>query len=520
MMYSILIVDDERIIREGIAGVLPWKELGIGRVDTAKSGSEALKIMEHHVPDIMITDIRMAEIDGLTLVSKINEIKPGLRIIVLTGYNNFEYVQQCCKMDVHDYLLKPVDEDELAKTIKNQVEILEEKHSLHQKRRILSRAEGLAEQIKLEHAMRHILHGRAAAVQLERLLEEYQIGRNQQLRVALICPIVDDKEEWSQHYELLNLSVKNTCIELFDSNQKGITFEDDEKNIVLAIFNLNSTDESVAQVEQLNTFLKEEYEIRQKVFLGSEVTGLAQMNISYNDARILLGDSRTFEPIVQSRHSQMRLKLFYESFQEIKKTIEDNLGDADRAVRALQACTQAAESYNLSSVLMKKVVFELLSGVYFTYIQETGKQSDHRLSHLMAALSDGKREDIYHVAEEFLLTLLCSDEAGLHNTVMEAKRYIKEHLDEELSVSQLAAMLYVTPSYFSKLFKKNIGEGCNNYIVRKRMERAQSLLLTTTMRIGKIAVLTGYKDVNYFSLAFKKYAGCSPMEYREKKTEY
>ena len=99
--------------------------------------------------------------------------------------------------------------------------------------------------------------------------------------------------------------------------------------------------------------------------------------------------------------------------------------------------------------------------------------------------------------------------------VARAKSYIKQHLEEDISVTQLAQQFYVAPSYFSKLFKKNTGEGCNNYIIRKRMEKAQSLLSSTNMKTGKIADLCGYKDVNYFSLAFKKYSGQSPLEYRE-----
>ena len=268
-MYRIIIVDDEKIIRNGIACVLPWKEMGIGEVYTAASGLEALEIMEAHSIDLMITDIQMAEMDGLTLVEKINETNPGMRIIVLTGYDNFEYVQKCCKMEVHDYLLKPVDEVELEDTIRKQIEAIRKNEVSARKQRVLSRAKGIEEQMKIEYAMQNLLEDKGEEIRW--ILEEYHIQENQPMQAAVIAPIVYDSESWSRHYELLNLSIKNTCIEMFDFNREGITFEDCKKNIVVILFNGNEFEESMQRVENLSSYLKEEYGIRQQVLLGSEV---------------------------------------------------------------------------------------------------------------------------------------------------------------------------------------------------------------------------------------------------------
>lgn len=514
-MYRIIIVDDEKIIRNGIAKILPWEQMGIGEVFTAESGLEALEIMDAHAIDIMITDIQMAEMDGLSLVEKINETNPGMRIIVLTGYSNFEYVQKCCKMDVHDYLLKPVDEVELEQTVRRQVEAIQKREVSILKKRILSRAEGTVEQMKIEHAMQNLLSGKCENDKLQWLLEEYKITENQSLQAAIIAPIVYDSESWSQHYELLNLSIKNACIEMFDYNREGITFEDEKKNIVLVLFNGNEFEESVEQVEALSAYLKEEYAIRQQVLLGNEVEGLKQLYISYNDANLLLKEPLEEGKIRQTQKSELRLRLFYDIFRELKKNIETNIGDFDKAERAMQAFCQAIQSYNLSHSLMKRTCFEMASSIYFSYLMETNESPDNRLNEFLKALQGCSKEDVGPITLQFVTRLLSPGEEKVHEVIIQAKTYIKEHLEEEISVTQLARQFYVTPSYFSKLFKKNIGEGCNNYIVRKRMEKAQSLLLSTNMKIGKIADLCGYKDVNYFSLAFKKYTRQSPLEYRE-----
>ena len=145
----------------------------------------------------------------------------------------------------------------------------------------------------------------------------------------------------------------------------------------------------------------------------------------------------------------------------------------------------------------------------------TNDGADSNLNEFATVLQGCERKNVAEITRMFVSKLLLPGEEKVHEVVARAKSYIKQHLEEDISVTQLAQQFYVAPSYFSKLFKKNTGEGCNNYIIRKRMEKAQSLLSSTNMKTGKIADLCGYKDVNYFSLAFKKYSGQSPLEYRE-----
>lgn len=108
------------------------------------------------------------------------------------------------------------------------------------------------------------------------------------------------------------------------------------------------------------------------------------------------------------------------------------------------------------------------------------------------------------------------EEEDANEMISSIKRYIKMHLAEEINVSKLSEIFYLSPNYFSRIFKKTSGEGCNEYIVRKRMEKAKILLETTNIKVVRIAADVGYKDTNYFSLTFKKNIGVSPLQYREK----
>jgi two-component system response regulator YesN len=125
-MYKILIVDDEKMIRMGIKQVIPWNSIGIDEVYIAASGNEALELIREHKPDIMMTDISMTEMTGLNLIEEAHKIISDIRILVLTGYDDFEYARACLRMNVQDFHLKPIDEEVLTESIRRQVECIKE----------------------------------------------------------------------------------------------------------------------------------------------------------------------------------------------------------------------------------------------------------------------------------------------------------------------------------------------------------------------------------------------------------
>lgn len=149
-MYKILIVDDERMIRLGIERTIDWKNLNIGEVYTASSAREAMEMINQHKPDILITDISMTEMSGLDLVESIRKREISMRIIILTGYDRFEYARQALQLQVHDFLLKPIDEQELTESIRMQVQKIEEMEEERQRILNIKRTEGVYQQEYLE----------------------------------------------------------------------------------------------------------------------------------------------------------------------------------------------------------------------------------------------------------------------------------------------------------------------------------------------------------------------------------
>ncbi|HCW54354.1 MAG TPA: DNA-binding response regulator [Clostridium sp.] len=516
-MYNVIVVDDEEMIRKGIIKVIHWEKLGVGQIFEAASGESAIDIINHNKIDILITDICMSGMNGLTLVSKINETNKDIRIIVLTGYDTFEYAQRCCKMNVYDYIMKPVDEDELEKVIGKIILELEHENENIENEKIKTRALGLKEQIYIDQIMNGILMNKIDREKIQRLLLQYKYFDDKPIQVAVLKTILDDNKIWKQYYELMNLNIKNSCVEMFDYRHEGITFEDYNKNIVIVVFADKHFKEISDRVGVLIKYIEAEYNIKQKVILGSIVHNIYEMKISYNDSIENIQNIDDVSLIIQNKKVKNNMESYREVFNRIEKNIIDKMNDVDKIILELNKFNAIAEAYNLSVSMLKKSCFELASTVYYEHCMDTNDFNNKNINSLMVSLQACEREESFDLLRKFILDLLYEDKSENNEIVKNAKIYVREHLKDDISVNDIAASMFINTNYFSRLFKKITGEGCNNYITRKRLEKAKLLLEATNIKIGNIASAVGYKDTNYFSLTFKKQTGLSPKEFREKR---
>lgn len=515
-MYKLLIVDDEKMIRMGIKNGIDWDSLGIEEVFAAASAKEAMSVIEREYPQIMLTDISMREISGLTLIEKIRESysEEDMRILVLTGYDRFDYARECVKLGVQNFLLKPVDEEELMKNVREQIEALDKAKSQREQERASLRAKGARQQAAVEYFMRDLIHQRISSE--EQYPEELMSERKRPMQIAILLPEVYMDKEKKSDRDLQQLTIKNLCMDMVDSRRAGFTFADDDGKIIIALYTEGMERNITEQVEELNEVLENECDIKPRVVLGSEAASMEGLFVSYNDALYLLEQERKgFREIIMQSSEQNREQLIQDIFREFRQALVVNIADGNRVMNIYEKFTQATRSYNLSRTQVQKWCFDIASGVYFAYITETGETVDNRVESLMKALVGAEKEETLEMTSMFIQKLVFREEQEKHEIVSMAKRYIDGHLESELSVAKLAEMYYVSSNYFSRLFKKVTGEGCNEYIVKKRIEKSKILLETTTIKAGKIALMVGYNDTNYFSLAFKKHTGMSPTKYRE-----
>lgn len=517
-MYKVLIVDDEKMIRMGMRKAIPWNTFGIEDVFVAKSAEEALDIVREHKPEIMITDIKMGAMSGLDLIDSAKKFVPQIRVLVLTGYDKFEYARQCIRLKVHDFFLKPIDEKVLIDAVKRQVAFLEENQIDKLTDINENRANAVTEQMNIEKFMRDLIHNRIfqQAKQISDFCEKYTFKADQQMQVAIIVPMLCiDSGSGDKHF--IALSIKNICIGMVDAQNRGLTFMDDYGRIVIAYF-LNRQKGSIMEwIQELNGILRDEYSEKLKVAVGNPVAGLKLLSMSYNDAvQLLQCEREEYNEIIQTENAQRSDHLFREVFADINNSMCANIGDSEKVLYIFDQFCRVTGSYNLSDSYTRRCCLELVTSTYYTFVCNSCMEADPWISSFMNSIMDVNGEELFELTRQYLLKMTGEkEEQNAHAIIDKSKRYIKEHLSDELSVSNIASFLYLTPNYFSRLFKKATGEGCNEYIVRKRIEKAKVLLETTNFPTGRIAIMVGYRDTNYFSLAIKKSTGKSPKNYRE-----
>lgn len=526
-MYKVLIVDDEQMIRMGIKEGLDWKKLGVGEVYTAACAREAIRVIETHKPELMITDISMSEMTGLDLIREIRNRELNMRILVLTGYDSFSYARQCLRMQVQNFLLKPVDEEELSENIRQQVEYLDETRRQEELDQSQMRAEGSRQQAELERVMQRFISRESEDA--AEVVSICGLDSQRKMQTALLVPDMNVNCGDEERYFRLT-TLKNICMGLVDSRGEGITFPDSSGRLVVVMYLKDGRDDITEQMDEIKAILEDENDARIHIVLGSVAPGLEELYLSYNDAVWLLESEQAefsepekarYDSILRPGQTKDMQNIFRDVFEEFKKAMVENTSNCEYVLHVFERFRRAADAYNVSDNSLKRLCFELASAVMFSYSMNTGETQEHLLEGMNRALLGSGREETLNVTGGFLNSLLGNGSSGKESNeiVSRAKSFISEHLGENLSVATLAEKFYVSPNYFSRLFKRVEGEGCNEYIVRKRIEKSKTLLETTTMKTGRIAMAVGYNDTNYFSIAFKKHTGVSPTKYREQYRE-
>ena len=520
-MFKVLIVDDEKMIRLGMQKAIPWKDLEVSEIHVAKSGDEALSLIREHRPDIMITDIKMDGMTGLELIGQALACIPDMRILVLTGYDDFEYARRCIKLKVHDFFLKPIDETALMDAVRKQIAALRESRTDAREDVHAIRAHAVVEQMKIDSFLSSLVCDGMMVddAQTHDFCVRYQVDRDQQIQVAVLVPTLRENHD-ALHIDYNTLTIRNICIGMVDAQKRGLTFLDDQGRITIAFFYNAKQRDVLEWVQELNGILRDEFGKAPKVIIGKVVSGLDHLRDSYQDAvRLLMDGMEQFDDIVLSNAVRNRGMIFREVFEEMKLAVAEHIADTEGVLRVFGRYCQAVESYHLSTPYIRKCCFDLSSAAYYAAVMSNHREVDARLVTLLHGLANLDVDEMLEMTRVFLTKLTRRDEAHqLHEIVEKAKAHILTHLGENLSVADIAATLFVTPNYLSRLFKKTTGEGCNEFIIRHRMERAKCLLATTNLKISKIASLVGYQDTNYFSMAIKKSTDMSPSKYRSAMT--
>ena len=512
-LYRVLLVDDEEDIREGISRKMDWLGLGFSLVGEAANGQDALELAESLRPDVILTDIKMPFMDGLELCRILTDRLPAARFVVFSGFDAFEYAKQAIQMNVVEYILKPINADELSAVLRRLKDQLDRERAERRNVELLRSRymENLPVLRELFYA--NLLDGRiepgtererAAHLDIDLQGEEWAVG---------LAYIGSDRRDalstLSVQKDRCKLSLYNDWVAVIVSLTESFTIYDLIRvldrvcTLAASYLGLTLTVGVGAPCKELSGMARSAAEARTALEYRSMV-GRGQV-IYIGDLEPDGGQVLTFE---EADERTLTAAVRLGSEQEVR--------DAAAALAGkIREANPSAGQYNL---FLMELVTHLMkmtrrSGVGVEEVFGTGFSLPIQDSALPSL------EELEGWCAERYLRLWTlirrrqTDSAG--QTVETAKEYIRQHYAEsDLSVEKLCAYLHLSSTYFSTLFKRETGTSFTAYVTTVRMEAAAEAIRGTEEKTYLIAQRCGYEDPNYFSYVFKRHFGVTPTKYR------
>ena len=538
-MLKVFLVEDEVVMRNGIKNNIPWEQEGFEFVGEASDGELAYPLIKKEKPDILITDIRMPFMDGLELSRLVKKELPQIKIIILSGYNEFDYAKTAINIGVTDYLLKPISSAKLLEAVKKVADMIEKEQD---NARLIKRYEKEMEENILQE--KHKLWGALASNRLStmELLEKGQrleIDFTASAYQVFLFKLMQEGDSTGCSEELNRASEKVN--ELAGSWEHVLSFDRSPEGWAFLI-------KGESEEEVQSTYLETRKELLELVDsypkveyfggIGNVVHRIGDIQTSYKEAARAFS-SRFFLDANQIADSAEMVKMQTEQDGKIdvskmlSKKREHELverflknGTTEEVDSFLDELFQNIGEQNCKSLLYRQyVVMDLFfcATDFLGNLEMTTESLPEECRDINQIVEKaGNAENLrYQIGILFTETMQLRDSHSkkkYSKLLEDARAFIDENYKhDEMSLNTVAAQVNISPSYFSTIFSSEMGQTFVEYLTHVRLEKAKELLMCSNMRTAEIGYEVGYKDSHYFSYIFKKVVGCSPKEYRNRK---
>jgi two-component system response regulator YesN len=516
----VIIADDEPRIRKALVEIIDWESLGFEVCATAHDGQDALEKIEQNGCDLLVTDIRMPRLSGLDLIRRLREDARPLKIIILSGYEDKEYLRSAIQFSVESYLLKPINPDELYSILGNTAESLDRELS---ERRFVSRG---IQSLK-DNTFSRFLRNEIRASEFRNKLDSLGLSRfmtwsdygcgilrfyQREETAELFRPLHTDETE---ERELLPFTGRR-----LPEGGSSLVFRDTEGHVVLfysSSFPLEEFFRSYARE------VERRFDTAVILVSGGMAERPEELVGAYEKARqmqhyaLIHRGSRLYLPSDTEEYLGRERPAAAVDFQQITRFLREN--DPDGLKALVTECMETEEGRSLPE--LRQTVVDFMFGIVSS-IREQEQDLDGILEALEISLETisacGSSAELLNSTLElcdrafaFLERTLYSDYSQL---VREIVGYIHSHYGEGISLKYLAREMGLTSSYMGQIFRKDTGVGFSEFVNRYRIEQSCLLLKDTNLKISEIARQTGFQDVHYFLKIFKKYRDQSPSEFR------
>jgi two-component system response regulator YesN len=530
-----IIIDDEKHVREAIKLLVPWQELGIVDILEAQDGQEARDLIIEHKPQIIFTDMMMPLMDGLRLLEWLQSNYPSGKTIVISGFDDFQLVRHTVQYGGIDYILKPIDADQLQAAVHKAVECWtqEEEERLRQLQRNIEMNQ--IRPVYWDKVLSNFImepHGFEAAA--EALGREFGLDRHMhecQLAIISLDTMSGSlKRKFASNLDLLFFSLTNICNEFLQNPAQGIAYRywNREDEIIVLLYGAGPAEELLSDIGRgIWTAIKGSLDIgisRTQPFPLGLPAAYKQAKTALRHRNLLSKEKQIHryqeQPAAQppalaftDYAEPIRLSVRSGSAAEIRKSVEAWMAAlAKLATISIEELEHWRHEYTVARSRWLIEWFgdrqpELDTGStaspFLLPLDDEGKLS---LALWKEQLTNGLIE---------LSKRMLEHQQQDNNTIFEIAKYIQNHYHQDITLLEIAHHFYLSREYISRKFKQQFQVNVSDYISQLRVDKAKLLLLNPHLKIAQIAGMVGYDDEKYFSKVFKKLIGLSPNEYRK-----
>lgn len=516
-MFKVILADDEPVIIRGLRKLIAWDKLDAEVIADAHDGEELLEKIKKLQPDIIVSDVAMPKMTGLDVIEEIRKQDWNIKVIFLSGYQEFDYVKTALSKEAVDYLLKPVGKEELAYAVTRAERMLRSEHPVEYWR---------AEKNDVEQTFKKI-NSEYESKDLYRHFKDVGIDTKGKVFVGasfMALPSVKAGMEDANMFELIRLSIFQKINEHMKQNKNGFVIkrETDVNNLIILGKNEAEAEEII---KWLRRWIKEQYQVTMAVGIGKAVEQIDELKYAYKTAKFSCQlyyfceeEVIWYNKISREFHSSFddyntcyndlvnailnRDDLWKEFLEKLLNIIE-NLHYGNRYAAENRCIAMLLDLLNSFQEHIE--IEEKDRRNYEGFVSNIRKQNSFR------ELRGFIKKNLYKFIDETSLW----DGAREKNPIRHVKSYIKEHFAEDISLEKMAKIVYMNPYYFSTFFKKETGQNFKNYLIEIRMKAAVKILLESEMTTYQLAQAVGYRDVKTFVEKFREYYGETPTEYKK-----
>lgn len=539
---KVFLVEDEMVIRRGIKNSIDWEKEGYIFCGEASDGELAYPMIIKEKPDILITDIRMPFMDGLELCKLVKKELPNIKILILSGYDEFDYAKEAIRLGVTEYLLKPISSGKLLEALNGVSEsIRREKEDKDLVRKYMEEMRENTEHEKQKFFEQMIAGNLSMADALE-TGKKYEMNLSAGMYNLLLFRFTLGEENRKSgellgeaEYAIEKLTERLEYVFEFQRGVEGWAF-------LLMADNEEQMSERVKELSKdLEEIMKNYSTIAYFGGIGRPVARLRELEESFREAERALAARFTMElnriisveDIRMAQNVDTLDDIEITSFGEIEKTrtmLEKflNNGAEDEIDEFVDVYINELPEENLKSVLMRQYIIMDAYIVMMSFCEkiegiegEMQAQSEELKNSMKTSQTLEEIKNYIRMLLKKIIGVRDTISGRRYSDIIEiAKDQIrKTYMSDEISLNTIAAEVGMSPSYFSSIFSKEMGKTFVEYLTEIRMDRAKELLMCSSMKTSEIGYEVGYKDPHYFSYIFKKTQNCTPKEFRARGKE-